>query len=97
MWVHEQSKQGRSLRTARNNTSTNKNNTTRATTSRRRLKRSKQRDEFDGIDKKIGPIFYMSSKGIFPINETLLPMFKRRIAGHISQTKKFEELKENNG
>ena len=38
----------------------------------------------------------MSSKGIFPINETLLPMFKRRIAGHISQTKKFEELKENN-
>jgi hypothetical protein len=52
---------------------------------------------FDGIDKKIGPIFYMSSKGIFPINETLLPMFKRRIAGHISQTKKFEELKENNG
>jgi hypothetical protein len=51
---------------------------------------------FSGIDKKIGPIFHMTSNGVFPIQETLLPMFKRRIAGHISQTKKFEKLKENN-
>ena len=47
---------------------------------------------FDSIDKKVGPIFYMISSGIFPIQETLLPMFKRRIAGHISQTKKYEQV-----
>jgi hypothetical protein len=34
----------------------------------------------------------MTSKDIFPINETLLPMFKRRIAGIISQTKKYEQI-----
>ena len=50
---------------------------------------------FDVIDKKTGPIFLMSSSGIFPIEETLLPMFKRRIAGFISQTKKFELIKLN--
>jgi hypothetical protein len=38
----------------------------------------------------------MTSSGVFPIDETLLPMFKRRIAGHISQTKKFENLNQNN-
>jgi hypothetical protein len=38
----------------------------------------------------------MTSSGVFPIEETLLPMFKRRIAGHISQTKKFEKLNQNN-
>jgi hypothetical protein len=48
---------------------------------------------FDIDDKKTGPIFLMSSKGVFPIEETLLPMFKRRIAGLISQTKKFELIK----
>jgi len=46
---------------------------------------------FEPNDKKIGPIFLMSSKGVFPIDETLLPMFKRRISGFLSQTKKFEE------
>lgn len=50
---------------------------------------------FDSIDKKVGPIFYMISSGIFPIQETLLPMFKRRIAGHISQTKKYEQVAQN--
>ena len=50
---------------------------------------------FDSIDKKVGPIFYMISSGIFPIQETLLPMFKRRIAGHISQTKKYEQVTQN--
>ena len=49
---------------------------------------------FSGIDKKIGPIFQMTSSGVFPLEETLLPMFKRRIAGHISQTKKFEQVKQ---
>lgn len=48
---------------------------------------------FDVSDKKSGPLFLMTSKGIFPIEETLLPMFKRRIAGFISQTKKFEQIK----
>lgn len=47
---------------------------------------------FDVNDKKIGPIFLMTSKSVFPLEETLLPMFKRRLAGHISQTKKLEEL-----
>jgi hypothetical protein len=51
---------------------------------------------FDPVDKKIGPIFHMTSSGVFPIDETLLPMFKRRIAGHISQTKKFEQINQNN-
>ena len=43
---------------------------------------------FTSVDKKTSPIFQMESSGIFPINETLLPMFKRRIAGLILQTKK---------
>lgn len=47
---------------------------------------------FESVDKKTGPIFLMTSKDIFPINETLLPMFKRRIAGIISQTKKYEQI-----
>ena len=51
---------------------------------------------FSPIDKKTAPIFHMTSSGVFPINETLLPMFKRRIAGFISQTKKFEQVKQNN-
>lgn len=38
-------------------------------------------------EKKMSPIFQMTSKGVFPLEETLLPMFKRRIAGLISQTK----------
>jgi len=47
---------------------------------------------FESVDKKTGPIFLMTSKDIFPINETLLPMFKRRISGIISQTKKYEQI-----
>lgn len=47
---------------------------------------------FTSVDKKTSPIFQMESSGIFPINETLLPMFKRRIAGLISQTKKYEQI-----
>jgi hypothetical protein len=40
-------------------------------------------------DKKTGPIFHMSSTKVFPVDETLLPMFKRRIAGLISQEKNY--------
>lgn len=50
---------------------------------------------FSVSDKKMSPIFYMTSSGVFPINETLLPMFKRRIAGFISQTQKYELVKQN--
>jgi len=46
-------------------------------------------------DKKTTPVFHMISSGEFPIKETLLPMFKRRIAGFILQTKKFENINEN--
>jgi hypothetical protein len=49
---------------------------------------------FDSNDKKIGPVFHMTSNGVFPIQETLLPMFKRRISSYIIQTKKIEILKE---
>jgi hypothetical protein len=34
------------------------------------------------------------SNGIFPVNETLLPLFKRRIAGLISQTKVIQRNQE---
>lgn len=49
---------------------------------------------FDSNDKKIGPVFHMTSTGEFPLQETLLPMFKRRIASYIIQTKKVEQIKE---
>ena len=42
---------------------------------------------YETKDKKMGPVFQMISNGSFPVNETLLPLFKRRIAGLISQTK----------
>lgn len=51
---------------------------------------------FSDDDKKTAPIFQMTSTGVFPLEETLLPMFKRRIAGFISQTKKFEKLNQIN-
>ena len=38
-------------------------------------------------EKRMAPIFQMTCSGEFPIEETLLPMFKRRISGLISQTK----------
>jgi hypothetical protein len=37
----------------------------------------------------------MTSSSEFPIDETLYPMFKRRVAAHISQTKISEQYKEN--
>ena len=49
---------------------------------------------YDSKDKRMSPVFQMSSNGIFPIDETLLPLFKRRIAGLISQTKVQEENQE---
>jgi hypothetical protein len=49
---------------------------------------------YEPKDKRMGPVFQMSSNGIFPVNETLLPLFKRRIAGLISQTKNLEEKQE---
>ena len=49
---------------------------------------------YEPKDKRMGPVFQMTSNGIFPVNETLLPLFKRRIAGLISQTKPQEENQE---
>lgn len=42
---------------------------------------------YDSKDKRMAPVFEMISSGVFPVDETLLPLFKRRIAGLISQTK----------
>jgi hypothetical protein len=50
---------------------------------------------FDVSDIKVSPVFHMTSSGEFPIDETLYPIFKRRIAGYISQTKISEQYKEN--
>ena len=38
-------------------------------------------------ERRFAPIFQMTCSGEFPIEETLLPMFKRRISGFISQSK----------
>jgi hypothetical protein len=46
---------------------------------------------FESKDKRMSPVFHMMSSGVFPVEETLLPLFKRRIAGLISQTKVIEE------
>jgi hypothetical protein len=50
---------------------------------------------FNAEEKKSSPVFYMTCSGEFPIKETLLPMFKRRITGLILQTKKFEKINQN--
>ena len=50
---------------------------------------------FEPSDIKVSPVFHMTSSSEFPIDETLYPMFKRRVAAHISQTKISEQYKEN--
>jgi len=50
---------------------------------------------FDPSDIKVSPVFHMISSGEFPINETLYPMFKRRVAAHISQTKVLSQYNQN--
>jgi hypothetical protein len=39
------------------------------------------------------PVFEMTSKGIFPIQETLLPIFKRKLISYINQKKISENFK----
>jgi hypothetical protein len=39
------------------------------------------------------PVFEMISKGDFPIHETLLPIFKRKLISYINQKKTLENLK----
>ena len=46
--------------------------------------------------KKDSPIFEMKSKGVLPIEETLLPIFKRKVMSYILQTILFEKQKEDN-
>jgi hypothetical protein len=45
---------------------------------------------------KDSPIFEMKSKGALPIEETLLPIFKRKVMSYILQTILFEKQKEDN-
>lgn len=44
-------------------------------------------------DKKRLPIIEMISNGDFPINETLLPLFKRKLISYITQKKLIEDYK----
>ena len=46
--------------------------------------------------KKESPIFEMKSKGELPIEQTLLPIFKRKVMSYILQTILFEKQKEEN-
>ena len=36
---------------------------------------------------KVSPVFEMISQGDFPIQETLLPLFKRKLISHINLSK----------
>lgn len=44
--------------------------------------------QWNTTDKIKLPIFEMSSKGEFPIDETLLPMFKRKLISYVNQKEK---------
>ena len=44
-------------------------------------------------DKRTLPVFQMNSKGDFPIEETLLPLFKRRLISFVNHSKLTTEFK----
>jgi len=44
-------------------------------------------------DKRTLPVFQMNSKGDFPIEETLLPLFKRRLISFVNHSKLTAEFK----
>jgi hypothetical protein len=50
---------------------------------------------FESKDKRLGPIFEMTTSKDLPLNETLVPLFKRMILGLISQEKTIKNF--NNG
>jgi hypothetical protein len=41
------------------------------------------------------PLFEMSCEGEFPINETLLPLFKRKLISYVNQVQMLENYKKN--
>jgi hypothetical protein len=43
-------------------------------------------------DHKKTPVYDFKSEKEYPINETLLPLFKRKLIGHIYQSKKFKNI-----
>jgi hypothetical protein len=49
------------------------------------------------IETKESPVFEMICVGTFPMNETLLPIFKRRVISYINQQKKLEHFKNTKG
>lgn len=44
------------------------------------------------IQRKKAPVYEFKSEKEYPINETLLPLFKRRLVSHIYQSKKFKNI-----
>jgi hypothetical protein len=47
---------------------------------------------FTESQKKKAPVYDFKSEKEYPINETLLPLFKRKLIGYIYQSKKFKNL-----
>ena len=47
---------------------------------------------FTESQKKKTPVYDFKSEKEYPINETLLPLFKRKLIGYIYQSKKFKNL-----
>jgi hypothetical protein len=48
---------------------------------------------FDDKNKKISPVFEMKAPEEYPLNETLVPLFKRKIMTYIFQSIRIEDLK----
>jgi hypothetical protein len=46
----------------------------------------------DEKELKESPVFEMICSGSFPIDQTLLPIFKRRLISYINQQKRLEEF-----
>jgi hypothetical protein len=55
-----------------------------------------QYSSFTERESKIAPVFDFKSTKEYPIDETLLPLFKRRLLAHIYQSKKAAPAKKLN-
>ena len=49
--------------------------------------------KFSDRQKKYSPVFELKCTDEYPINETLLPLFKRKILSYIFQTIKIGDIK----
>lgn len=47
---------------------------------------------YEDFQKKKAPVYDFKSEKEFPVNETLLPLFKRKLVGYVYQSKKFKTL-----